>query len=228
MATITVNSIIEKAQIILQDATGIRWPNAELLGWLNDGQREIVLLKPNAFVKNQSVQLAAGTKQALPSDGVQLIDVVRNMGTDGTTAGRAIRIVTREILDSQTPDWHSSTPSNVVKHYSYTLFDPKTFYVYPPQPTTNRGWAEIIYGAAPTEAALGGVITLDDIYQTVLVDYILYRAYSKDAEYAADQASAAKHQQAYLAALTGKANVELGVNPNSTAPANPNATPNTR
>lgn len=228
MPTITVNSIVEKAQIILQDTTGVRWPNSELLGWLNDGQREIVLLKPNAFVKNQSVQLATGTKQALPADGVQLIDVVRNMGTDGATPGRATRIVTREILDSQTPDWHSSAASNVARHYTYTALDPKTFYVYPPQPSSNRGWVEIIYGAAPTEATLGGVITLDDIYQTVLVDYILYRAYSKDAEYAANQANAIKHQQAYMTALTGKFAAEGAANPNSTAPANPNVTGKTQ
>ena len=66
------------------------------------------------------------------------------------------------------------------------------------------------------------------IYQNVLIDYILYRAYSKDTEYTADQNRAAAHQSAYLAALNGKAKVEAGTNPNITAPANPNVTPNTR
>ena len=228
MATVTVNSVIAKAQTILQDTTGIRWPDAELLGWLNDGQREIVLYKPNAFVKNTPIKLVGGTKQTLPADGVQLVDVVRNMGLNGSTPGRAIRITMREILDSQVPNWHLATASSEVKHYMYTMLDPKTFYVYPPQPDTNQGYAELIYGAAPTEASLGGTITLDDIYQTILVDYILYRAYSKDTEYAADQNRAAAHQSAYIAALTGKAKVEAGVNPNMTAPANPNVTPNTR
>lgn len=228
MATVTASSVIAKAQTILQDTTGVRWPENELLGWLNDGQREIVLYKPNAFVKNTAVRLAAGTKQALPADGVQLIDVVRNMGTDGLTPGRSIRITMREVLDSQLPDWHATTPSSQVKHYMYTMLDPKNFYVYPPQPAVSQGYVELIYGASPTDATISSVITIDDIYQTVLVDYVLYRAYSKDTEYAADVNRAAAHQNAYLAALGGKAKVEAAVNPNATAPANPNVTPNTR
>lgn len=228
MATVTVPSVIAKVQTILQDATGIRWPDTELLGWLNDGQREIVLYKPNAFVKNIATRLVAGTKQGLPADGVQLIDVVRNMGTDGVTPGRSVRITMREVLDSQIPNWHADTPSSAVKHYMYSMLDPKNFYVFPPQPAAGQGYVELIYGASPTDATLVSTITLDDIYQTILVDYMLYRAYSKDTEFAADQNRASAHQSAYIAALTGKAKVEAGVNPNSTAPANPNVTPNTR
>lgn len=229
MGTIIARAVIEKAQIILQDTTGVRWPSdTELLGWLNDGQREVMVFKPNANVKNVAVKLATGTKQQLPADGVQLIDVVRNMGTDGNTPGRAIRIVMREVLDAQVPNWHNATPAAEAKHYTYTVLDPKTFYVYPPQPSSNQGYAELVYGAAPVDATINGAITLDDIYQNVLVDYILYRAYSKDTEYAADQNRAATHQSAYIASLTGKAKVEAGVNPNMTAPANPNVTPNTR
>lgn len=228
MATITAQAVINKAQIILQDTTGVRWPDSELIDWLNDGQREVVLYKPNAFIKSLAVRLVGGTKQSLPADGVQLIDVVRNMGTNGTTPGRAVRITMREVLDSQIPDWHSETANSVVKHYVYSLLDPKNFYVYPPQPAAGQGYVEMVYGASPTDAAINGTITLDDIYQNVLVDYILYRAYSKDTEYAADQNRAATHQNAYIAALTGKAKVEVGANPNSMAPANPNVTPNTR
>lgn len=229
MGTIIASAVIEKAQIILQDTTGVRWPSdTELLGWLNDGQREVMVYKPNAYVKNVALRLAAGTKQSLPADGVQLIDVVRNMGSNGTTPGRAVRIVMREILDAQVPNWHAATPSAEVKHYTFMMLDPKSFYVYPPQPAAGQGYAEVVYGATPTDATFTGPITLDDIYQNALVDYILYRAYSKDTEYAADQNRAAVHQNAYIAALTGKAKVEAGANPNMTAPANPNVTPNSR
>lgn len=227
MGTIIARSVIEKAQIILQDTTGVRWPSdTELLGWLNDGQREIMVFKPNANVKNIAVKLGKGTKQTLPVDGVQLIDVVRNMGTDGVTPGRSIRIVMREVLDAQVPGWHTSTASSEVKHYTYAFLDPKTFYVFPPQPPTDQGFAELVYGATPADATINGAISMDDIYQNVLMDYILYRAYSKDTEYAADQNRAAAHQSAYLSALTGKSKMELGANPNVSAPANPNVTPN--
>lgn len=223
MGTIIASVVIEKAQIILQDVTGIRWPdNTELLGWLNDGHLEVLVFKPNANVKNQSVQLAQGTKQSLPTDGIQLMDVVRNMGADGNSPGRVVRIALREILDAQAPGWHYGTPSSTVQHYTYNPLDPKHFYVYPPQPST-PSQVEVVYSAVPAKlTALTQPIAIDDIYQNVLVDYVLYRAYSKDTDYAADPGRAAAAQAAYQSALTGKTNAETIVNPNATAPANPN------
>jgi len=48
MATITVASILTKVSTILQDPSNIRWTADELILWLNDAQRELVLYKPNA------------------------------------------------------------------------------------------------------------------------------------------------------------------------------------
>lgn len=75
MPTILASSIITKAATLLQDPTNVRWPADELLGWLNDGQREIVLQKPDAYSINEAVKLAAGTKQALPAAGIRLLAV---------------------------------------------------------------------------------------------------------------------------------------------------------
>lgn len=225
MAVTTVASLLSRAAVILQDPTSIRWPQTELLDWLNDGQREIALFKPNVFVKNTTVQLVAGTKQSLPADGVSLIDVVRNMGTNGSTPGAAIRVVTREILDAQISNWHSSTASAVVKHYVYTPLDPKTFYVYPPQPTGagTQNQAEVVYVASPTDATLVSTITIDDIYMTALLNYILFRAYTKDAEYANNAQLAQLYYTQYQAILQGKTASELAANPNASLGAfNPN------
>lgn len=223
MGTITAETVIGKVQIILQDITGIRWPDeTELLGWLNDGQLEVMVYKPNACIDNKSIQLQGGTKQNLPPDGVQLMDVVRNMGLDGLSPGRAIRIAMRDILDAQSPNWHSMTPNPTVQHYMYDPKDPKHFYVYPPQPASGSGSVEIIYAPVPpTVPTLADVISIDDIYQNVLIDYILYRCYSKDASYAANPARASASQSAYQAALSGKTNAEMATNPNSSAPAGP-------
>jgi hypothetical protein len=219
MGTITTAAIIGKAQTILQDVTGTRWNSTELLGWLNSGQREIILYKPNANAKAAVIKLTAGTRQALPSDGVQLVDIIRNMGTNGTTPGRVIRQTARDTLDAALPTWHSVTADAVVRHYIFNFLDPKAFYVYPPQPAVNQGYIEMIYGALPTDATANGTISVDDIYENLLLDYVLYRAFSKETEFS-DQSAANVHYAAFMAALTGKAKTELGLNPSSAAPAN--------
>lgn len=226
MGTILASSIIDKAAKQLLDAAGVRWPSPELLGWLNDGQRATVLVKPTAYVKSAAVRLAAGTKQSLPADGAQLLDVVRNMGTDGLVPGRAVRIASRDMLDAQAPNWHAATASSVVRHYLYDPRDPKRFYVYPPN--TGTGYVELVHAATPPDvAAVGNPIELDDAYETVLLDYVLYRAFSKDSE-AADDGKAQRHMTAWITALGGKVQAEGSSNPNRHAPASPGGARGTR
>jgi hypothetical protein len=218
MATVTVSSVISTASMILQDVTNVRWPQAELIGYLNDGQREVVLYKPSACVINKDVPLVAGTKQKIPADGNSLVDVVRN------TDGSAIRITSRDILDSQVPDWHavSRTASKVI-HYCYSASDPKTFYVYPPSP--GNCTVEAIYNASPADAVLGGLISIDDIYKSALIDYVIYRAYSKDADFAANEQSAKTHYQAFLFAINGKTASDKLSNPNYRGRGSPGVVP---
>src|SRR5690554_3554489 len=100
---ITAQSLIRRAVETLQDPTSIRWPVNELVRYLNDGQREIVLHRPDSMVTNATVNLVAGTKQSIPNTGAKLIEVIRN----GGGGKRAIRMCEREVLDAQSPGWHA-------------------------------------------------------------------------------------------------------------------------
>ena len=219
MATITGSSIISRAATLIQDATGVRWPRPELLDWLNDGQRELVLQKPEVGASNMTVSLTAGTtKQTLPSNAVSLIDVIRNIPN-----GDAIRIVSREVLDAQRPGWHrDANPNGQIVHFSYDPRDPKTYYVYP---QANAGsQVEAVISISPSNTTdSGAVIGVDDIYANALLDYVLYRAYSKDAEYAQNTNLAVAHYTAFANSIGVKTQNELSRNPNLSAGSfNPN------
>jgi hypothetical protein len=212
MGTILINSLVEKAQIVLQDTTKVRWDDAELIDWASDGQREAVILKPNSCVNHESMTLSAGTKQTLPSTGVMFIDMPRNL----TPTTDAIRVCSREILDAQRPTWHSDTnTSGKIQHFTFDPRDPKTFYVYP---KATDGWTvEIVYSASPGTLSDGSTISIDDIYANCLIDYMLYRAYSKDATYASNAARASAHYAAFANALGVKVQNEMSNNPNLSA-----------
>lgn len=176
------SDIINRARIVLNDADGIRWLDNELLGWINDGQRVIALVRPDSCVANSVVTLTAGTKQSLPADGLRLLDVVRNIKADGT-GDRTVRHVDRDVLDTQNVNWHSETGTSLVKNYIYDNRDPKTFYVYPPALSTSK--LELVYSKNPTDVtALSSTVAVADIYADPLLNYVLHRAYSKDAEFA--------------------------------------------
>lgn len=225
---ISAQSIIRRCVETLQDATSIRWPIAELVRYLNDGQREVVLYRPDSMVTNATLTCVTGSKQSLPSNGAKLIEVVRNAGAG--TSKKAMRLTNREILDAQTPGWHNITPANELLHFMYDPRDPRVFYVYPPATTTAA--LDIVYAAYPTDiaepadgalyTAVTGNITLPDIYGNALQEYVLYRAYTKDSEYAGNVARAQAHYQTFAAALGNEVQGTMAVGPNPVG--NPNRT----
>lgn len=233
--TVFASDILSRASRIVLDETHVRWPLAELRLWLNDGLREISLVKPTAISASVIFSLTAGTYQKLPSNYTGILRVTRNLKT--TTAsprdgGRAVRVVDRVIMDSQLPDWHDTTKTTAakaVKNVVFEMADPTAFYVYPPNDGT--GIVEAVVSKVPTQiAAPSGdqedianyntALDILDVYANALVDYVLYRAYSKDANFAGNAQRAVAH-------YTQMANA-LGVSlQNDMAFSNMNAKPTT-
>ncbi len=213
--TILASAILDRASKVVQDTTNVRWPTTELVGWLNDGQREIILHRPDSNPKTAVVTLAAGTRQALVtgagSGGVgasispaKLLDVICNAaGTaPNYTRSTAVRLIQREVLDAQTPAWHGMTAVTDIKHYMSDPRDPLAFYVYPPALATAK--VEVLLSAYPTditEPAGSQSIGVADIYGNALLDYVLYRSYSKDSEYAGNSQRAQFHYQSFATSL---------------------------
>tara|TARA_R100000541_G_scaffold58126_2_gene69002 strand:+ start:235 stop:933 length:699 start_codon:yes stop_codon:yes gene_type:complete len=218
--SITVQSVIDRAQTVLQDTTGVRWPVvAELVLWVNDAQREVALLKPDASATNDTITLVTGTKQAIPSGGNRLLRVVRNMSAaSGGTGKRSVRLVAREVLDAQTPDWHDPTVAGdaahtaIIKHYVYDESNPRNFYVYPG--VSGSSYLEIIYSSNPAAVAQNGNLSIPDIYANAVMNYVLYMAYMKDAEYAGNAQRASSHYQLFTTAVAGKGQIDAMTDPN--------------
>lgn len=214
MGTLTGQQLIDRANDVLQDKANIRWPVAEHLRWINDGQREIVLLRPDASAVSVPFQLTANsTKQSLPAAGIRFLDMPRNLtGANGANPGKPITLVARAALDDHCPDWHSTPSRAVVQNYCFDVKVPKVFWVYP-RPSAAL-YVELQYSISPADLAnAAAVITLDDIFANALVDYMLYRAFSKDSEYANPNA-AASHYSTFQNALGVRTQTDLAVNPN--------------
>lgn len=228
--TLLAQATIRRAVETLQDPTSIRWPVSELVRYLNDGQREIALYRKDSMVTNSTITCVAGTKQSLPPNGASLIEVVRNAAATG--AKKSVRMVNREVLDSQTPGWHNLPGAVDILHFIYDVRDPKTFYVYPP--ATNLAQLDIVYSAYPADipepadgslyTAVSGNLSVPDIYSNALLDFILYRAYSKDSEYAGNAQRAQVHYAAFANTLGIEIRATIAVAPNPVGNPNSRAT----
>jgi hypothetical protein len=220
MATVKVIDLIDRAEEILQDTTNVRWSQQTLLDYLNDAQREIVLFRPDANPVNASFTLTADSaKQSLPSAALRLLSIYRN----SNPTSKPITNIERRVLDDQIEDWHGTTATNV-EHYVYDPLDPKIFYVYP-HTTASDATIEIVYSSSPTDITISNfssdttVISLDDIYANAILDYMLYRAYQKDTEYAGDLQRSGVYMQSFQNSLGIKNQVDAGSSPRPSTPA---------
>ena len=210
MAAIQVNDVVTRVSQLLQDTTHIRWPLAEKLGYITDAVREICLYKPDACAKTVTHTLAAGVRQDLPADCFALIAVLSN------GSGEAVRPTARAQMDAIAPGWQTGAASATVRHWMFDPQDQNQILVYPPQPSVSPGSLVITYAAAPAEAVAGGTLTIKDVWLPVLVNYVLFRLYAKDAEYAGNANLATAYYQAFNAQLVGRGNAEGAADPRQT------------
>jgi hypothetical protein len=213
----TCLDVIRSASRALIDADHVRWTLPELLDHINDAVRAIVVAKPNARTETVTLTLQQGTLQTLPDEYTILSRVTRNLtqahsSPGGPVGGPAIRMVSgRELMDSFFPGWQSDTTlfSSLVQHVIYDNADLRQFYVIPGN--TGTGMIEAIVGVMPEAIAPGGdpnteatyniPVDIPDIYRTPVVDYVLFRSFSKDQGVPASEARAQKHLQAFQMAL---------------------------
>lgn len=224
MATVKVVDIISRVEFILQD-TNVRWPRLELQSWINEAYLAITLLRPDASSKSGAFTCVEGTRQNITASfatALRLLDVTRNLTTSSDK--KVIRAVQRPVLDDQRPAWHTETPTENIQHFTFDPRQPKEFFVYPP--ASAGAEIEVVYTDAPETHSLSEadldpatgsaeVIKLDDTYMTPIIDWVLYRAYSKDAEYGANEARAAAAYQSFNAAVNVKSQTDSAANPTS-------------
>lgn len=202
MPTILASAIISSVKTTIQDTTNVRWSDAELLGYLNDGQRAIATRRPDSCSVIGNVTCVAGTKQALPDAATSVLRVLRNMGS-GSTPGRAIRHVPLELLDANVPNWHAMTPVPEILHAVLDPRMPQNFYVYPPAAANTV--VEVLYAGPPADVPnTSTAISIDDVYATALKDYIAMRAYLKDQDLAGNAERAALHEKLFENFMAGK------------------------
>lgn len=203
--TIDAQAIIRKAQIDLLDEAGTRWPARELVSHLNDAVRALVVARPDITTTTTAVALVAGARQALPAEAAVLVDIPCN------TAGkkRSISKVDQLLLDRTVPGWQGMPQALEVEHFMHDLREPRAFLVYPPARVGTQvdlTWSArlqpITEPSGATWAQVSGGIELSEDWATALLNYVLYRAYSKDAEYGGNAQLAAANLQLFKAELS--------------------------
>lgn len=195
---LAVDLINRVSRILNDEEDGARrWDQSELLEWLNDGQREVVLHRPDASVKSAEFTCINNARQTLPDEALSLVDVVRN--SDGAP-----------IFQMASLEWgclDHEMESDRIDLFSFDERNPRQFYLHP---TPDAGTEiDVLYSILPQEVVVTDFesdtkpLSISALYANAILDYMLFRALQKEDD-AASSAKAAAHYEAFLSSLAGK------------------------
>lgn len=214
-----------EARDALQDtASGnYRWTEAELLRYVNGSTRQILLLLPESNPVEYLFTTVAGSRQTLPTDGIKFIKATHNYGGGARTT--VIKYVEEDVLNSLLADWPSDTTpvlpgttSTWFQHYSHDPREPKIFSLYPAPDIAGRQ-LYIVYSQMPTKlTAKGQTYPLDDVYANAAIEYIVYRALTKEGRYSLPSEFRVELWNNFLRGLGFKVQSEARVSPDANRP----------
>lgn len=200
----TIESVLSRVTDITKDYDRVRWSDPELLRWANDGQDQIASLHMRAADRHMTLTLAGGARQDLRTIDptvrwLRLQNIVCNfVGND--PIGPTVRQVSRPMLDAAFRTWRSRSQAAQIEEFAVSEQEPFTFDVFPPAIAGTRVLALVATKPTPITSTTGA-LSLADGFDIPLVDYILFRCFSKDANDPSYQARASGHLQAFQLAM---------------------------
>jgi hypothetical protein len=212
-----ISEILDRAAFFLADSEHARWSRSFLLELTNDALRQVVLVRPDAAARIEALKLAPGSMQRLPSGSGLLLDVIRNMGSDGTSPGAPIRKCMSDDLDIAAPERHVQAGTGTIDEYMYDLRTPTSFQVHPAVPESPAVYVEIAHVAAPAPLAEDENLPLSEIYAGPILDWILHRAYLADSDSPNGRSRAEAHYEAFFRVLGEKSQSDIALAGNNGA-----------
>ncbi len=201
----------------LNDPDFVTWSEADHIANLNSAMKQIVIVRPDAYSIVESLLLTPGeSKHSLSTGSIRLLDVIRNMGSDGSTPGRAIRVIDRASNDLFNRDWHkASKAKTVIREVVYNDKYPRILYTDPPAHGTTAVYIEVAISKSPPGIADADVdtIPIPDVFEQPIRQYMLHLAFAVETESQSSMAKSRAYLQDFYNSLGLKTKVDRAFTP---------------
>lgn len=197
------SDVVTSAATLLVDNAHRRWPRAELLGYLSEGRRHMMALRPDIYTAQVSMFTAAGADQTIPGSIYRLVSI-DYVSSNTSSPKRAVRLGKTQHMDALDPGWRNATPG-LPRHYFYDERERNKFSLYPPPLVNMVVGATVIADPLPEFVAETTNLVPEGALAIALIDFVCYRAFTKDADAVGNSNRATAHYQQF-AALLGASN----------------------
>ncbi|MCE0495774.1 phage adaptor protein [Vibrio salinus] len=197
-----VSDLINRVARELIDENFVRWSKSDHLSYFNDAISSILLIRPDLTRKTIEQNVAAGEyKISLPESAYKLLNV-------NHFDGYSLAYIDLEELNAILPNWRKKT-DEYPERWTRNHKEDTAFFIYP---SPNKS-ANIEYDFSEEISALdiADDFPLKQIYEVMVFDFMMYRAYSKDGQDSTELEKANSHYQAFTLSLTGKVQADQQV-----------------
>jgi hypothetical protein len=184
MSALSVADILTRVQRQFGDEAGVQVTQADVIRWINDAQREIVMQHEGLYETTATASTVAGTAEvALPADNISLQEVLY-MGA-GDSSYFNLRYVTADEHASMYFDLGSGDPVYYIRSSNGYV----TLLPTPDSSLTDS--IKFVYNRYSQDvAAVGDALDVPEYYHQVILEYCLMKAYEMDENWeAADRKS---------------------------------------
>jgi len=184
---LTVTQLISDVAREVQDETHVRWTRPELLDYFNAAQRTFAEQRPDQLVQELDLSIS-GWRHELAPNVHTLMDITNN----GNTARKRITKTDLWVLDATVPGWRAQAPQREVLHFMHDIRSPREVLFYPPAVagTVVRSVVQLAIADLTDESQDASI---PERWMDALRHFVLFRAWSKDAEYGGNKELAASH-----------------------------------
>ncbi len=220
MGTLTGTYIASKVHELMVDFDGDTYTSDQLVEWINEAQRAVCLVRPDAKVSTSILTLVAGVKQSLPAASRRLMRITMNMSSgDYGTATRGAPVngpINMRLWDRYDETWAAvkSPAPTAVEEYAYALSNPTVFWVRPGMVSGTALYLEAELADLPTDlSVIGDSIDLKDVYSPPIINYVAACFLLRDDERTPNHIRGQYHMQQFFTLLGVKTQAEALVAP---------------
>ena len=189
----TIKNAVRR-ELIAPDAA--EYTDDDLLYYINDAQFAVTLLRPDAKAQIAYAKVRRGVTQSLTpasmyEDGIgadalvrpvrRLQSISHNVMTGTTISGP----IARADMDAFNQTLHADTSlAEEADNFAYNKENPLTYYLYPGISAAGVDrFIQVEVSVVPLAlAALTSPLDIDDVYQPAIMEWAIFRAWSRDSE----------------------------------------------
>lgn len=173
--------VITRVKRIFGDESGVQLEDADILRWINDAQREVVMHNEGVLETISTIDTVVDQDEyAFPSD-VFILRSLRYKDDDMESYSH-IDFKNLQEFDSFINGW-DGTYYGSRRPYIYTVYD-RTIFLFPRPDKSSTAGLKVLYSQSPVEVVTSvDPLSLPIHYHNAIVKYALTKAYEMDEDY---------------------------------------------